>query len=55
MAVQQVEREGVADATGIDSQLLVLLATVAVFAIYAWSTWVGTLPRIAWDLSLIHI
>lgn len=47
--MQQVEREGVADATGIDSQLLVLLATVAVFAIYAWSTWVGTLPRIAWD------
>lgn len=46
--MQQVEREGVTDATGVDSQL-VLLATVAVFAIYAWSTWVGTLPRIAWD------
>lgn len=47
--MQQVGLGSRSDADEVDSRLLVLVATAAVFLVYAASTWVRTLPMIAPD------
>lgn len=47
--MQQVGLGSRSDAVAVDSRLLLLLATAAVFLVYAASTWVRTLPMISPD------